>query len=189
MKRERISFKHLKNEKELLSEIWRRLFGITSLEQSLSHRLGPITVPKKVFFSQRIFLSKICLLRGIQRNLYCISSQLLLGVSSKWPNSTQVVTHSPTLELPIWDDFKATRFVAKFFTICGQSCCKYFSICRPISHQICRMIFSAQNNYHFLNLLKSTKIKTKKIMIKKTKTMTKKMTIKMTIKMTTRRQK
>jgi len=59
MKRERISFKHLNKEKDLFFEIRRRLFGITSLEQSLSHRLGPITVPKKVFFPKNIFIKNL----------------------------------------------------------------------------------------------------------------------------------
>ena len=153
------------------STLKEKMLDISSLEQHLSHWVGPIPIPKKDF---ELFLIKVnqnmmykfcssnlyysmktvlilkpeslqCAISLLKRFLLSFNENYIFFSFKVWvievSQFSPVVTHARTLELPIRADFKATRSVAKFFTICCQISGKYRTICRWISHQICQMTF------------------------------------------------
>ena len=94
--------KHLKRERNAF-----KLFGISSSKQRLTHRVGPIAknLLKKTFLVSKLFGNFTNIIASVPRGSACV-----IEVTQFY----SVVTHSRALELPITDDFKATRSVAKF---------------------------------------------------------------------------
>ena len=69
---------------------------------------------------------------------------------SFWPNSHPVVTHVPW-NCPLGTTSKRPDLLPNFSQFVAKFSCKYFTICRQISRQICRKIFCSKVNYSQAN--------------------------------------